>query len=42
MQIHIADCLKKHLETRKTKQINCPTIRPETVRKLIDGSEKLG
>ena len=33
---------KKHLETHKTKQINCRIIWQETVRKLIDGLERLG
>ena len=39
---NIDDCLKKHLETHKTKQINCQIIWRETVRKLIDGLERLG
>ena len=32
---------KKHLETHKTKQINCQIIWRETVRKLIYGLERL-
>ena len=38
----IADCLKNHLETHETKQIGCQSIWQETVRKLIDGPERLG
>ena len=34
--------LKKHLETCKTKQIKCRIFWQETVRKLIDGLERLG
>ena len=34
--------LTKHLETHKTKQINCQIIWQETVRKLIDRLERLG
>ena len=34
--------LKKPLETCKTKQIKCPIFWQETVRKLIDGLERLG
>ena len=39
---NIAYCLKKHMETHKTKKINWQTIWQEKVRKLIDGLEKLG
>jgi hypothetical protein len=37
---NIAD-LKKHLETHKTKQINCRNIQQETIRKLVDRLERL-
>ena len=33
---------KTHLEIHKTKQINCQIIWQETLRKLIDGLERLG
>ena len=39
---NVADCLKKHLETHITKQINCRIICQETVRKLIERLERLG
>ena len=39
---NIADCSKKHLETHKIKQINCLIFWQKTVRKLIDGLERLG
>ena len=38
---NIADCLKKHLEAHKTKQINCWIIWRESARKFIDGLERL-
>ena len=37
---NVADCLKKHLETHK--QVKCWIICQETIRKLIDGLERLG